>query len=202
MSCKHTKHLLAEMNARELTAVEKDELTRHISSCSLCFEESKHETILTSILKESTDDDNSYIIPQELMRVRVEQKLQNNNKPNAVVGIFTRRLLVPLVSAACLVLFFFLFQKNNISDLYEYTVALDGIDVEIVTGDKDLCDMLFTIGLPDASIDVIGCDTTCKLVIFDLKSEAEAEKVIHVLNSINKDNFKTKINKIKQYNIS
>jgi hypothetical protein len=53
--------------------------------------------------------------------------------------------------------------------------------------------MLFEMGLMEAAVDVIGCDTTCSLLIFDLKTRTEAQLVAAAFSSIDSLNLNTDV---------
>lgn len=202
MSCKNIKQLIAESIDRNLTEQEKSEIEIHSENCPLCFEQMKRENLLSQLFSVSTEIDDSYIIPQNIMKNRVEQQLKDSNTSRPFVNLIKKPILIPLFSAALIlfaITFFFTEEKNN--NLFAYEVSLDGIALEMVDDNDLICEMLYTIGLTEASFDVIGCDTTCALVIFDLKSKQEAEMVVNIFHAIDKQTIKTDVIEIEQNDV-
>ena len=201
MLCKKIKQLLLEAQFRTLNETETSELETHLRQCPACFEDAKQNDIISSIFKESSEIYEEYIIPQDMMRVRVEKQLEKEVKL-PFWSFFKNPLITSALTIVLLVVGFnYINNQGNTHTPLEYTVSLDGINVAMVEDHEILCDMLYTIGLPDASIDVLGCDTTCELVIYDLKTRQEAEKVVQIMHAIDKDLKNSDIIEVKKYNI-
>ena len=63
----------------------------------------------------------------------------------------------------------------------------------MVADDNIICDMLYSMGLLEAAVDVLGCDSTCSLLIFDLKSREEAQLVVAAFHQVDDDHVKTDV---------
>ena len=74
-----------------------------------------------------------------------------------------------------------------------YEVAFAGVERELVEEDERVCDMLFALGLIEAAVDYLGCDTTCKLTVFDLKSKQEVQLVVAAFAHINPMDLNTNV---------
>jgi hypothetical protein len=74
-----------------------------------------------------------------------------------------------------------------------YEISFDGVNKELADDVGRICDMLFALGLENADVDVLGCDTTCSLLIVDLKSEDEVELVIAAFYQVDHDNLSTNV---------
>ena len=83
------------------------------------------------------------------------------------------------------------------TDLIAYEVNLNGISPEYAEDHSIICDMLLSAGLGDASVDVLGCEQTCEVLIFDLKNKEEAELVVNIFHAIEKEKISSDINKVK-----
>ena len=78
-----------------------------------------------------------------------------------------------------------------------YDIAVAGDDKELAENDEVICDMLFSLGLIEAAVDVLECDTTCNLMILDLKTQAEAQLVVKELARVNEVDLMTDIIPVK-----
>lgn len=202
MSCKKYKMLLEEAQIRELSVTEQAELDSHLTECSDCLEEVKQHKIISKLFQESSELENDYIIPQELMRSRVEQQLYESSEKKPVWQFIRNPILISAFSLILVLIGFqYMTKPKPTNNAFQYSVSLDGVNVAMVEDNEIICEMLYTIGLPEASIDVLGCDTTCEVVIFDLKTRQEAEKVVRTLHTLDKDLKNTDIKAIEQYNI-
>ena len=72
-------------------------------------------------------------------------------------------------------------------------MAFGGVNKELVEDDHHLCDILFNLGLVEADVDVLGCDTTCNIQIIYLKSKEEVDLVVSALARLNSNNLSTDV---------
>lgn len=201
MSCKNIQQLIEDSQLRTLSKNELTELQTHIGRCDVCAAEFEQNSLLTNIILESSAVDETYIIPQEIMRSKVENQLRSNKSKLSLRKFFSNPIMVPIFSIALILFGFLNFANRPNNNPVTYEVSLDGMDIAIAEDDNILCDIFNLNGLPEASIDIIGCNTTCELVIFDLKTEQEAERVIEILHTIDKNLTNTNIIKVRQYHI-
>jgi hypothetical protein len=123
------------------------------------------------------------------MRHRVESAAHGASVGTArrrsapVYPLFRRLALgaIPAVVTLILVLAVIPVSRHRITG---WEVALEGVSLELGQDDDLICEMLFEMGLMEAAVDVIGCDTTCSLLIFDLKTRTEAQAVVSAFSSL------------------
>jgi hypothetical protein len=75
----------------------------------------------------------------------------------------------------------------NYHEIISYDIRFGGVSPDLVQEDDRLCEMLSTLGLHEAGVDVLGCDTTCAVRIIDLKSAEEIELVTTALKVASSD---------------
>lgn len=197
--------MLNQSDLSELSDVQIKQIENHIHNCTSCYELYSRDLILSSLFKQAETDE-EYIIPVEVMKAKVNKRLTEPEKGfsllsfirNPVAGSVTALLLITLVSLS-----YFSQEKNgqnNNNHLVAYEVNLNGISPEYAEDHDIICDMLSSAGLDDASVDILGCERSCEVVIFDLKNKEEAELVVTIFQSIDKDDISTEVNKVKDYN--
>ena len=111
----------------------------------------------------------------------------------------------PLIPSIVSLSYFSIDDSNNIkrdssNKLVAYEVNLNGISPEFAEDHDIICDMLSSAGLDDASVDILGCERSCEVVIFDLKNKEEAELVVNIFQAIDKDDISTEVNQVNDYN--
>ena len=205
MSCKDIKILLNKSDLSELSDVQIKQIENHIHNCSSCYELYSRDMILASLFKHAEVDE-EYIIPVEVMRAKINKRLDEPEKGFSFLS-FIREPIVGSVSAVMLVLLvslsLFTLEKNEQNQSYQlvaYEVNLNGIAPEFAKDHDIICDMLSSAGLDDASVDILGCERSCEVVIFDLKNKEEAELVVNIFQAIDKDDISTEVNQVKDYN--
>jgi len=201
MSCKKIEQLIEDSQVRTLSEKELIDLQSHIDSCTNCASEFEQDSLLTNIIQSGSEVDETYIIQQEIMRSKVENQLRYQNSKPTIKNFLYNPIIVSMLSIVLIIFGYLNFTNNPDNDPVAYEVSLDGMNLAIAEDDNLLCDIFNTYGLPEVSVDIIGCNITCELVIFDLKTEQEAEKVIEILHTIDKNLTNTNITKVKQYHI-
>lgn len=191
MNCNEINEILNGKRLDEVTPELLHEMEQHLSECESCRNEVMRVTNLKNSLKPS-DDLSEYPIPMDVMRQKIELRLQQNQTR---VAFGTKLRYAALVIPVFLLFVYFGYYKTetepNAASSYELNIS--GVDLELAQNDHHICEMFYDVGLQMASVDVIGCDTTCNLVIFDLQSEAEARLAIAVIKNISERDISTEI---------
>ena len=197
--------MLNKSDLSDLSDVQIKQIENHIHNCEKCFELYSRDMILTSLFKHAETDE-EYIIPIEVMRAKVAKRLIEPEKGFSLLS-FIRKPVVGSVSALMLVVFvslsLFTMEKNEQNQDYQlvgYEVNLNGVSLEFAEDHAIICDMLSSAGLDDASVDILGCERSCEVVIFDLKNKEEAELVVNIFQAIDKNDISTEVNQVNDYN--
>ena len=201
MSCKKIQELLAQ---EIISPLEKETIEQHLSLCQGCAESVRQDTLLSKLFTEAVPQETD-IIPIAFMKTRVETALNARSARFSLKGLLRKPMLFPVTALLLLVVVFSLMNRKEhqltLTDNAGYKVALAGISPELAGDDEIICDMLFDVGLHEASVDIVGCEATCNLVIFDLKSKKEADMVVEIFHAINKQKIKTDVIKIPPQSI-
>lgn len=200
MSCKRIQQLLIEAKNRQLSKSELDDIEQHLVSCPVCADDKKWVNILNKLFEESNGKYGMLPIPQEVMKTRVELQMRHSRPRKNFLNIVREPVWISLLTFAVIiigVMTFFQVQKTA-NGAMAYEVALNGVTPDMVEDNDIICDMLYDVGLTEAAVEVVGCDTTCALVIYDLKTKKEAEMVVNIFNAIEKSDITTDVKPVKQ----
>lgn len=191
MNCHEINEILNSKRLDEITADLLSAIESHLIDCEACREEILRVTNLKNSLKPS-DDLSDYPIPMELMRQKIEIRLKEN-QPVRTFGSKLRyaAFLIPVILLA---VYFGVNNTDKIETLtHSYELAISGVDLDIAENDHQICELFYDVGLQMASVDILGCDSTCNLLIFDLQSEAEAKLAIQIIENISDRDISSEI---------
>ncbi len=191
MHCREARHRLTVLGAEE--ARMDRELQEHLADCPDCAQVVRAELTLGRVLEAAAEDDASEMAPMARQRLAVEARASARGPLahtwaalNALLqGPTGRRpryaataaIVVAVIATVGLVPFTY-YQTVG------YDVALAGLDREVALDDDLVCEMLDSLGLVEAAVDVTGCEETCNLLVFDLKNEEEARLVVSALDEL------------------
>lgn len=166
------------------------ELQEHLKNCPACAKEFEAAHVLIDIFDLNSKNDTSDMIPLEtqlkFVQARVENKDHLGSSGVLKNSLFGHRLsfgISALATAAVLLLFAVI--PFNYEQVVGYEILFRGIDLELVKERTTICDVLFNLGLEEADIDFLGCDTTCNITVQYLKSEDEVKMVLFAFSEIN-----------------
>lgn len=167
------------------------ELQDHLRHCPECAQEAGAIETLRQLLNSAREDITSDIKPLAEQKELVSRRVDTGRTGS---GHARLRPVVGLGFAAILtVITFFTLIPFNYTRTVGYEIAFDGVDKELAEDVEGICDILFSLGLDQADVDVLGCDTTCSLLIVDLKSPEEVEKVIAAFTDIDPTSLATNV---------
>ncbi|MFC1475051.1 hypothetical protein ACFLQG_00245 [Candidatus Zixiibacteriota bacterium] len=192
MRCDEVKSIFSGSLRDKPNAETLKQIKEHLNSCAICAEEYKNAVHLRDIFKISAEGDATYPIPQEMMKQKVDSKLSEKSHWYSNLIFYKWRVVSVFFTVVLIALFTIDFNSKNPIDIAGYEVALAGIAPELVE-DETICDMFYQIGLLEAAVDVLGCDTTCNLLVFDLKTQQEAQKVVNLFNRIGNQDVTTEV---------
>lgn len=218
MRCHEARLRIAEYDRRKENIESDRELMEHLRGCSACARDLKADETLSRLLTAAGVDDTSRILPLEQQKTRViarAGKISGRSKNLGAIllgplGILFRKpalgfgTFLAVVVLAVIVLVPFQFHRT-----VGYTITMNGVDMELAGDIERICGMLMNLGLEDALVDIIGCDTTCSntqvhecdttcsLLIVELKTREEAERVVAAFASVDSDDMTTSIRPVR-----
>ena len=184
MRCQQVRQKLTEYrgDSRLYTA----EIREHLETCDKCAEFARGEQILCQNLASAGVDDIGDVQSWEELRQNVERRAfrdtprsaQERNIMSLVVEKVRRKPRVGItIAIAAVVLAFVMLFPFNFTETIGYEVAIAGVDKGLAV-DNEKVELLFDkLGVEDASFGVEGCEATCNIIVTDLKSEGDAQKV-------------------------
>jgi hypothetical protein len=184
-----------------MAAIEADgQLLEHLQNCAGCAADAAAAKNLQRLLECARPDDTHNIIPIEENRERIEARVAAGKDEGKISHPSTskyrraRRYVLSfgtmLAVAILAILTLIPFKYNRVVG---YEIALDGVDKELAWDIERICDMLFNLGLDDAVVDVYGCEATCSLLIVDIKTEEEAQRVVAAFTEIDPANLNSNV---------
>lgn len=198
--------MIKNVASKQLSPHETNFLAEHAITCETCANELRREDLLNELCNRSTHDDDSYMIPMNVMRSRVEQQFkQQQIRPvlSRIMPSFNWIARASVAVTLSVVIYFGYFRldqssKSNQSHPFEYEVALSGISPVMVEDKELICELLYNNGLTEASYDLLGCESTCNLVIFNLNSIEEAAIVVDMFHSLHDSKITTNVTLIER----
>ena len=191
MNCHKINEILNSKRLDEISQELLLEMESHLAECEECRNEVMRVTNLKNSLQPA-DDLKEYPLPMGLMRQKIELRLQQNQTR---IGLGEKLRYAALIIPVFLLFVYFGYYKTEKihTPAGSYELAISGVDLEVAENDHRICDMFYDVGLEMAAVDVVHCDSTCNLLIFDLQSEAEARLAIAIIENISDRNISTKI---------
>jgi len=203
MRCREARNRIDLLGWNQVQAGADGKLQDHLQLCPACAEYAELSGQFEAALRESRADDVSKVVPLEHQRLQVERRIQAYSRQSrrqapalgwSQLWSFLLRPSVrwaaSAVAVAILALAFVPFTQYR---TIGYDVSLDGVSRELALNHERICDLLTRLGLNEAGVDIIGCDTTCSVSIFDLKSEHEAHLVLGAIARLGETDLTTNI---------
>jgi hypothetical protein len=181
MRCTEARYRIDQTSLEQAPGRADDQdLLRHLQECDDCRAYAQLSDSFERILRVAAIDDTVPGPTLDEQRRRVEARLRNDGRvPRRVArpNPLTRPAWRLALSGATIALAAFLFVPFTRYQTIGYDVSVDGTCMEVALNHERMCDMLGNLGLDEAGVDLIGCDTTCCVSILDLKTEREAQMV-------------------------
>ena len=189
MRC-HEARTRLSLSASEPAAITADQdLQEHLQGCSECTREAAALGLLTQLLESAADGDRENLVPLENQRGLVKARArQAGQRLGHFSSGWTRSLQYGgVLATAMIVLALVALVPLSPEQADGYSVAFGGVDLDLAHDNERICNMLYILGLHEAEVDLLGCDSTCNLLIVDLKTEAEANLVVAAMASLSDD---------------
>lgn len=204
MQCREARHRLESAHADSSRSHDELHLDRelrdHLRTCSTCAKLARSSEVLRQLFAAASEDDRANVPSLANTRVLMEArdaaaKGMRDRSPEAPRRS-RRHTWIPVgaglaVAAAVLVLVAVV--PFGFNQTVSYDVTFHGVQRDIAEDNERLCDVFYDIGLRDAAIDLRGCDTTCQLVVFDLKSEQEVQLAVALLQNLSASDLTVRV---------
>ncbi|MFH1688596.1 MAG: hypothetical protein ABIE70_13890 [bacterium] len=165
-------------------------LNEHLAACRQCRRLYEASTSLRAIYQSAGTDDREGLVPLQVQRQRIEARARRGDK----VRIERRgRLPIAAAAVAAVVLVVAALVPFNYDRIMGYSVAFAGVNYECGADDGVFCEMLYNLGLDDADVDHLGCDSTCHLLVVDLKTQGEVDMVVGAFADLCRDQVDTSV---------
>lgn len=203
MRCHQARIRIAGSRADQMSTVEDKSLLDHLRECQSCADHATASGWLNRLIQTASEGDDQYLTPLDIMRQKVENRLSAESVsrsradsgslnwairllPTRPVSRWTTVVVAVVLAVVALV-------PITSYRTVGYDLNLDGINRDLAQNDERICDLLEGLGLFEAGVDVISCDTTCSLSILDLKTEREAVLVVSAIARLNSKAVTTNI---------
>lgn len=186
MRCREARHRLIAHGGRDFAPPLDPEVLAHLEQCPRCARDAEVMKLLGAITVAAGNDDRQNMMPLAMMRERVEQRTAASQR-----GIIRRRPAgrsLVFAGAAVVIAMFVaaqvFFSAKTENHIIGYEVAFAGVERDVAEDTESICYMLWTLELPEANVDEVTCDTTCRVHIVYLQSPEEATRVIEAFSRL------------------
>ncbi|MEW5796134.1 MAG: hypothetical protein AB1772_07210 [Candidatus Zixiibacteriota bacterium] len=203
MRCREARRRIDVLGQNESAGTADFDLQVHLHDCGECAEYARTGQMLQTAFETARLDDTGSTISLDQQRELVDQRLRAGHRvvhrtmPAAAFASGWSFLLRPgmrwtmgAVAVAVLALVFVPFSHYH---TVGYDLSVDGVSRELALNQDQMCDILSKLGLVEAGVEVVECDTTCCVAIFDLKSEYEAHLVAGAIARLSETDLTTNI---------
>ncbi len=206
MDCREAGNRLTGSARDGDNATRDEDLLHHLQSCRNCAGAAWASNVLESSFGRIKDRAPAELPAFAVMRRRIETRLGARKEPNRLLrprlhNLFrspTRRwLYAGGVAVVVAILVLTAVVPFSYYRTVGYEVAFGGVQREFVEDDDRICDILFRLGLVEADVDVLGCDTTCHVQILYLKSRQEVDMVISEFSRLNNSSLRADVRPVR-----
>ena len=207
MRCREARDRIARAHGSQVGQVEDPSLRDHLRVCRDCAAHAAATGLLDRLLDTAGENDQGNQTPIDVQRQQVETRAQQSpagRQPGLLSRLWPaglklrpRPVFYLSTAAATIILVVLAVVPFSFYRTVGYDLNLDGVSLELAQNDEHICDLLHRLGLFEAGVDVIDCDTTCCLSILDLKSEQEAILVVGAIARLNDAELTTSLTPIR-----
>jgi len=192
MRCGEARTRINSALGGQADALDDRAFREHLANCPVCAREAAAFERLTRLLEYAATDDTADLRSLDEQRPLVEARARQATHPSSGHTADRPRLGRRLryggvLATAAIVLALISLVPYDSGQTLGYAVAFGGVDRDLAQDNERICDLLYVLGLDHADIDHLDCDTTCRFMIVDLASEAEAHLVVTAFNSLSED---------------
>ena len=207
MHCDQTQRRIAEHEIAGTDPLKDPSLVEHLRSCPRCEQDAQAVALLVRALEAAGEDDTVGMTPFLEARRRVEAQaassgVRNSAKGRAETGLSVGKLWRPArliyASAALAALVALTMIPFQYDQTIGYAVAFAGVEKELAEDHEVICDLLYDLGLVEADVDLLGCDTTCAVQVVELRTLEEAQRIVIALARINASELSSDIIPVRE----
>lgn len=193
MRCSEARHRLNGSRREGAPISEDQELKAHLAACPSCARLAESTLLMNSLLDGASVDDTEGMTPLTEQKRLVAARLAGRQSlvdrvRNRLAGLeywgWRRPVYAVSLGFAVVLLALAAIVPFNYNKTTGYDVAFGGVCMDVATDDDKLCDMLHSLGLGEAAIDLEGCDSVCNLNIICLRSKEEVRLVVAALENM------------------
>lgn len=161
-----------------------DEFREHLSQCEACSRVAESSLKLSQLFQAVAHEPETDLMPLETRMRLVAREAESSGWFGRLGGFvgrlvdavsFGHRRLALSSSLVALILSFVTLVPFGYDRVVGYNLTISGICPEVADDHEIVRALLYERGVEQAVIDVTECDTTCSLIVFDLRSEREIE---------------------------
>ncbi len=189
MRCREIRRRLEEIGTPYNRIELPEDTLTHIETCAECSREVEAVILLNHLMRKQRTTAVNGVASFESMRDSLQRDVILPSLPAREWW-----LLRPAVGiAAALLVVVAALWPWQVDTIIGYEVMVSGVEREYVEGSDQICDLLMNLGLSDADIHLLQCDTTCHFNIVHLKTESEARLVVSAVSRMQTQDVKTSI---------
>ncbi|HOP06136.1 MAG TPA: zf-HC2 domain-containing protein [candidate division Zixibacteria bacterium] len=195
MQCREARARIKQLSNGSLDPVADADLKRHLNECPDCARFCESTVLMSRVLESVRREQTGDMMPLSERRRRVMERIRTHRWPNSQRHwSWTGQSVVAAVTTAVVLLL--LLVPFNYYRIVSYNLSLAGVSQDLAENES-FCDLLYNLGLHDANVDVLGCDSTCKVLVLDLKTREEAHLVYSAIQQIDDDDLMAQIVPVK-----
>ncbi|MFH1373066.1 MAG: FlgD immunoglobulin-like domain containing protein [bacterium] len=192
MRCNEARQRLSEWRLAKPGQVQDLQLERHLRQCPACARQADAIRLLRHDIGTSAVHDLEDGLPLAILKSRVEARVSQIHQPDtkeiSLMTTIVRNLKKrPRLSAAVIfgiaMLVFLTLVPFKFDHTVGYEVAVAGVDPTLALDNDRVEALLAKLGMEKAEVKVVGCDTTCEIVISCLESQGDADLVVAAFTS-------------------
>ena len=186
MRCREVQNRVERIKPENLP----DEILTHLDACQVCAEYARRSERAGQLLKSASVNDDQSVMPLAARRRLVETQVAGDSSwverfAETVLSIVGwRPVRYVYASALAVILAVVTLVPFGYDQVIGYNLSLAGICREVAEDHETVCDLLMVMGVQEAVIDVTSCDSTCNLVVFDLRSRDEVRLTVAAFDDL------------------
>lgn len=202
MRCRQARSRLSSSNKDAAEWTSDHELIEHLRACPTCARYADSARLLGHLF-DASGGDNIEPVPSLLeFRGEIEREEASSRSKRQRPSQWTILIRRPVFSAGVVTAVIMLCVLTLVPFRYDqtvgYEVAFAGVEPEFVDDNMLICDVLYELGLHDADVDILGCDTTCRVEVVYLKSQQEVQMVVNALSHLHSHELMTIVRPVRE----
>jgi hypothetical protein len=204
MRCRKVRQRLTEAGGNIEKCLQDKDLKEHLDHCTECKSYLQTRLMVQRDLETLRADDLKDSISFPELKATVNRKAADDRSRLKEMNImkilsypFLKRPRLGItIALGIIVLTFITLVPLKLQQTIGYEVAFAGVDENLVVDQQKAEKFLTKLGLDSAELEVSDCEKTCKVQVYNLKSEDEVELVITAFDEMGNSKLET-VQKIK-----